>query len=202
MWQGAIVRTLMLKKLSAQAIKNELERVCGDQTVSLSVVKKWRKCFANGKISLADGLTSGSRRKAISVSQCEPLWGSAPTLRVCQKLRITKTACLRVLHEHLGVRQCYPTWVSHSMSNNGIQCWIAFSEEPLQVVCHARETNFTDILTSDESCCCYEFAQDSNSAPSTATLPTRTFRKAGTKRCLVSQPLKRKMAGFTRRQSF
>jgi hypothetical protein len=103
-----------------------------------------------------------------------------------QRLRIPKTSCLRVLHEDLGFSKSYLRWVPHSMTGNEAQCQITFSEELLEVVRHAKETNFEHLLTGDESWFYYEYPHDSAWVPSRATLPTRTSKRIQTKKCLIS----------------
>jgi hypothetical protein len=72
------------------------------------------------------------------------------------------------------------------MTRNDAQCRVAFSEELLEVVRHAKETNFEHFLTVDESWFYYEYPHDSVWAPSRATLPTRTSKKIETKKCHIS----------------
>jgi hypothetical protein len=47
------------------------------------------------------------------------------------------------------------------MTENDIQCRVTFSEGLLQVVRHARKTNFELLLTGHESWFHYEFPHDS-----------------------------------------
>jgi hypothetical protein len=47
------------------------------------------------------------------------------------------------------------------MADNEAQCHITFSEELLQVLRHARETNFDTLLAGDESGFYYEYAHQS-----------------------------------------
>jgi hypothetical protein len=51
----------------------------------------------------------------------------------------------------LGFRKCHLGWVPYSMTQNQAQCRVTFSEELLQVVRRAKETNFEHLLTGDES---------------------------------------------------
>jgi hypothetical protein len=57
----------------------------------------------------------------------------------------------RVLHEDLGFRKCYLRWVPHLMMENEASCRFTFSEDLLQVMRHAKETNFKHLLTGNES---------------------------------------------------
>jgi hypothetical protein len=66
----AIVRFLTLKKLFAWDMMAELERVHGSKALSLSAVKKWRKRFANGRITLEDDSRSG---RPPGIDLCESL---------------------------------------------------------------------------------------------------------------------------------
>jgi hypothetical protein len=72
------------------------------------------------------------------------------------------------------------------MTENDAQCRITFSEELLQIVCHARERNIDNLLTGDESWFYYDYAHDSAWAPLRAPLPTRMSRTVKMKKCLVS----------------
>jgi hypothetical protein len=47
------------------------------------------------------------------------------------------------------------------MTENGDQCRITFTLEPLQVVRHDRRTNFDTLLTGDEARFYYEYLYDS-----------------------------------------
>jgi hypothetical protein len=71
------------------------------------------------------------------------------------------------------------------MTENEAQCWVTFSEKLLQVLCHAKETNFEYILTDNESWFYYEYSHDSAWVLTEATLPTRKVQTIQTKKCLV-----------------
>jgi hypothetical protein len=72
------------------------------------------------------------------------------------------------------------------MTGNRVQCRVGFSEELLEVVHHAKETNFEHLLTGDESRFYYEYLHDLAWAPSRATLPTRTSKKIQTRKYVIS----------------
>jgi hypothetical protein len=122
-----------------------------DMKRSLSVVKKWRKQLVNGSASLEDDIRSGAQPRSGLYEFLWVLIEEAPfpsCKRMCQKLRTPKTTCLNDLHEDFGFRKCYLRWVPHSMAENKTQCRrVIFSEEVLQVVRHANETNFEHLLT-------------------------------------------------------
>jgi hypothetical protein len=59
MQQHVIVQFLTLRKLSARGIKAEFDGAYGHEALSLSAVKKWRKRFVNGRITLKDTPRSG-----------------------------------------------------------------------------------------------------------------------------------------------
>jgi transposase len=108
MEQRAVVQFLTLKKLSARDVTGELGGVYGHEVFSLSAVKKWRKRFANGRITLEDAPRSG---RPLRSDLCESLRALIEETRfiscnrMCQKLRIPKTTCLRVLHEAFGSKK-------------------------------------------------------------------------------------------------
>jgi hypothetical protein len=79
---------------------------------------------------------------------------------MCWKLQIPKTTCPRVLHDDLGFRKSYIRWLPHSLTENEAQGRVIFSKELLQVLCHAKETNFEHLLTGDESWFYYEHPYD------------------------------------------
>jgi hypothetical protein len=110
MEQRAVVRFLTLKKLSARDIIADLEGVYGHEALSLSAMKKWRKRFVNGRIALEGDPRSTRPPRSDFCESLRALIDESPFLsskRICQKLRIPKTTCLRVLHEELGFRKCY-----------------------------------------------------------------------------------------------
>jgi hypothetical protein len=189
MEQPAVVRFLILKRLSARDITAELVGVYGHAALSLSAVKKWRKRFVNGRITLEDDPRSGRPPRSDLCESLRALIDEGPFIackRMYQKRMIPKTTCLRVLHEDLGFRKRYLRCDPHSMTWSEAQCWVTFFEELLEVVRHAKETNFEHLLTGDESWFYYQDLHDSAWAPSRVTLPTRTSKKIQTKSCLVS----------------
>jgi hypothetical protein len=72
------------------------------------------------------------------------------------------------------------------MTENEAQCRVTFSEELLQAVRHAQDTDFEHLLTGNESWFYYKHPHDLTWAPSRATLPTRKVQKIQTKKRLVS----------------
>jgi hypothetical protein len=154
MERRAAVQFLTLKKLSARDITTELKGAYGREAFSLLAVRKWRRRFVNGRITLEDGPRSGRPPRSAFCESLQVLIDETSFVsckRMCQKLRIPKTTRLRVLHEDLGFRKYYLRWIPHSMRDNEAQCRVALSEELLQAVRHAKETNFDNLLTGDES---------------------------------------------------
>jgi hypothetical protein len=104
MEQRAFVRFFTLKKLSARDVTPELEGEHGPDGFSLSAVKKWRKRFVTGRITLEDNPRSGRRPRS---DLCESPWALIDEITLisctcmCQKLWIPKTTCLCVLDEDL-----------------------------------------------------------------------------------------------------
>jgi hypothetical protein len=72
MKQRAAVGFLALKKLSAKGIRTDLEGVYGHEALCLSAVKKRRKRFTNGIITLKYEPRSGRPHRAISLNLCTP----------------------------------------------------------------------------------------------------------------------------------
>jgi hypothetical protein len=63
------------------------------------------------------------------------------------------------------------------MTENEAQCRVTFSDKLLQVVRHAKKTNFEHLSTADESWLYYEYPHDSAWVRSKATLPNRKAQK-------------------------
>jgi hypothetical protein len=174
MEQRAVVRFLTIQKLFAKGIRAELDGVYGHEVICLSAVKKWRKRLAIGRITLEDDPRSGRPpNNDLSESVCA-LIKENPLISckgMCQEFRLAKTTCPRVLHEDLGFRRCYFRWVPHVVTENEAQSRTAFGEDFLQFVRHARETNFDNILTGDESW--FDFWYSSDSAWGYREIPFR-----------------------------
>jgi hypothetical protein len=105
MEQRAVVRSLTLKKLSARDITAELERVYGHEALSQSAMKKCRKRFVKGRITLEDDTPSGRPPRSDLFESLSALIDESPFIScksMCQMLRLPKTTCLCVLHQDLG----------------------------------------------------------------------------------------------------
>jgi hypothetical protein len=63
--------------------------------------------------------------------------------------------------------------------------WATFSQELVQVVRHAKETNFEHLLTGDESWFHYECSHDAVWDQSMSTLLTRKAQKIQTEKGLI-----------------
>jgi hypothetical protein len=157
----AIVRLFTLKKLSAKGAMAELDGTHGQKVFSLSAVKKWRKRFAHGRITLEDDPKSG---KPPQNDLCESLGApieQSPCITckcMCKKLRIAKTTCLRVLHEHCWFRNLYFRLVSHSMTEKQAQRHDTFAEKQ---ALSSRETSCDKLVTVDQSRFYYKDVHDS-----------------------------------------
>jgi hypothetical protein len=93
-----------------QGCHAELERVYGHEALSLSAVNKWRKQFVTGRIALEDDPRSGRPPRSELFESLWALIGETPFISyrsMCQKLRVPKTTCLRILHKDLVFRKCY-----------------------------------------------------------------------------------------------
>jgi hypothetical protein len=145
MAQSAVVRFLTVNKLSARDITAELKGLYGPESLSLSAVKKWRRQFVHGKIGLKDDPRSGKRPRSDLCESLQVLVDQTFFISckcMCQKLRIAKTTCLRVLYEDLGFRKSYLRWIPHSMTENEALCRATFSQELFRscVSCYFSQT--------------------------------------------------------------
>jgi hypothetical protein len=131
---------------------------------SLSAVKKRRKRFANGRITLEDCPQSGRGPRSDLYESLRAVIDETPFIscrNIYQKLSIPKTTCLRVLHEDFEFRKCDLWWVPHSTTENEAQRRVTFFEELVIVVHHTKETNFKHLLNGDESWFDYEYPHNS-----------------------------------------
>jgi hypothetical protein len=134
------------------------------KALSLSALKKWRKRFVTGRITLEDDSWSEKPPRSDLCESIQALIDNTPFIsrkRMRQKLWIPMTICLWVLYEDIGFRKCYLKWVPHSITENEGQGRVIFSKKVLQVVRHAKETNFEHLLAGDESWLEYQYPPDS-----------------------------------------
>jgi hypothetical protein len=98
--QRVVIQFLTLKRLFARDVTAELEGVYGHEALSLSAVKKWRKRFVNGRITLEDDPWSGRPPRNNLYESLRALINEIPFVsckRMEQNLRIPRTTCLRLL---------------------------------------------------------------------------------------------------------
>jgi hypothetical protein len=107
MEQRAVIHFLTLKGLYASAITAKLRPVYETEAFVFSPMKKWSKCFTEGRTSLYDD-SVGERpltndcAEAISSMLKERLDLSCEFLY--RYFRIAKGTCLRILHATLGMK--------------------------------------------------------------------------------------------------
>jgi transposase len=104
--QRAVIRFFTLKGLKAKEIRAELESVYGPEALALSMVKKWRKSFQEGKTDLIDDRRPGKPVTHDLAEAIQSMLAERPFLWckvLCWHLRMGKTTCLRILHNDLGL---------------------------------------------------------------------------------------------------
>jgi hypothetical protein len=154
MEQRAAVRFLTLKGLCASAIAAELDSVYETEALALSIVKKWRKCFAEGKTSLCDGPRSGRLlttdfAEAISLMLKERLYLSRKLL--CWHFRNAKGTRLPILHDALGMEKFHLRWVPHTLDTNQKAERVTLLHATLSISQSVHSTGFHSAITGDES---------------------------------------------------
>jgi hypothetical protein len=108
MEQTAVIRCFTLKGLKARAIPAELESVYGTDACKLSMVKKWRLRFLQGRTTLLDDPRSEQLLTQDLVEAVRSMLSGNPFIScrvLCRHLRIAKTTCLRILHDELGLQK-------------------------------------------------------------------------------------------------
>jgi transposase len=109
MEQRIVVRFLTLKGLRAFALAAELNSIDETEALAPSTVEKWRKRFAERRVSLYDNPRCG-RPLTITNNLAEAISSmlkERPSLFckvLCPHLRIAKATCLRILPDTLGMK--------------------------------------------------------------------------------------------------
>jgi hypothetical protein len=118
MEQRAVIRFFTLKGLKAKEIRAGLESAYGPEALALSTVKKWRKCFQEGRTDLIDDrrpVTPDLAEAIQSMLAERPfLWCKV----LCRHLRIGKATCLRILHNDLGLTKFHIRWIPYALTEN------------------------------------------------------------------------------------
>ena len=114
----AVIRFFTLKGLKSKAILAELEEVYGDSVCSITMVKKWRKRFKEGRSDIDDDSRSGRPPRMELAETVSSLLEEYPFMSckaICSRLAIPKTTCLRILHESLGLKKFTFRLVPHQL---------------------------------------------------------------------------------------
>jgi hypothetical protein len=121
MEQRTVIHFFTLKGLKARTIHNELESVYGAEVLPLPTVKKWRRCFHQGRMDLFDDprsgrpLRNGFAGAIVSMLEERPFSSCKVLYRHFQ---IGNATCLRILHDKLGLKKVHLRWVPHTISIN------------------------------------------------------------------------------------
>jgi transposase len=107
--------------LKAKAIQAELECGYGTDACKLSMVKKWRLRFLQGRTTLFDDLRSGRPLTQDLAEAVRSMLAKRP-FTLCKVLsrhfRIAETTCLWILHDELGLQKFHLRRVSPALSSN------------------------------------------------------------------------------------
>jgi hypothetical protein len=180
MEQGAVIRFFTLMGLKAKAIQLELVSVSGLDGLALSTVKKWRRCFQQGRTDLLNDPRAGRRltrdlAEAIRSVLEERPFTSCKVL--CRHFRAGKATCLRILHNTLGLTKFHLRWVPPALSPNQQSERVSDSRLLLVALEQNKATLFQGVITGDESWFFLDYPRDSMWAPSRGDLPDRIKQK-------------------------
>jgi histone-lysine N-methyltransferase SETMAR len=154
--QRAVIKFLTLEKKGPKEIHERLVGVYGDSALSDKTVKKWSKLFKWGRLSLEDDHRSGRPNEAVTpdtIKKVEELVMSDRRFK-CQKLAdkvgISKTSVLKILHQHLGMSKISSRWVPRmltpEMKKNRLEC------SDLNLTLMRQDPNFfSRVVTGDET---------------------------------------------------
>jgi hypothetical protein len=180
---------LTLKGLKANAIQAELESVYGTDACKLSLVKKWRLRFLQGRTPLFDDPRSGQPlnpdlAEAVRSMLTERPFSSCKVF--CRHFRIAETTCLWILHDALGLQQFHLRRIPHALSSNQKSERLTYSSLLLEVLEEAQRTGFERIITGDESWFFLSYPHNSAWATLRDGLSERMSQKIDTEKCEIS----------------
>ncbi|XP_042145060.1 uncharacterized protein LOC121835166, partial [Ixodes scapularis] len=113
----SVIRLLFLKENSCSEIKDRLDSVYGDSSLSMVTVKNLFNEFQRGRTSVFDGSRPGAPNTATSennVTQIHNLVLAGCRLKVreiAEKVGISKDRVGYILHEIFGMRKLSARWV-------------------------------------------------------------------------------------------
>jgi hypothetical protein len=189
MEQRPVVSFFPLQRTKAKNIETALDEVYREEALSLSAVKKWRKQFADGRTSLDDDLHPGRPCHRGLASPIQSPLREQPFIScklICENLRITKTPCLRVLHDELRFVKRNFRWILHGLASSQKALRMAFSHDILKVLRQSKENDFALLLTGDEAWFCWQYPHDSMWTGDPQELPTRLRPKISSQKCVIS----------------
>jgi hypothetical protein len=123
------------------------------EALKYSTVSKWRLRFQDGSDDLFDLARSGRPSRSDVAAPIQSLLQQFPFIScqvLCNKLKIGKTACLRVLHDDLHSEEFNLWYVRHSLEAGQKRSRVEFSRELLQILKQDQQYEFEHILTGDE----------------------------------------------------
>jgi AraC-like DNA-binding protein len=139
------------------------------------MVKKWNKRFKAGRSDLGDDKRSGRPPKSDLAESVKNLLDEFPFLSckaIHTRLGISKTTCLRILHDSLGFEKLNLRWVPYKLTDVQKQVRIDRATELLRLINETPEDKLCNIITGDESWFFYEIPITSAWTDSRANLPS------------------------------
>jgi transposase len=171
-----VIRFFTLKGLKARTIQLELVSVYGLDALALSTMKKWRRCFQQGRTDLFDDPRSGrplmhDLGEIIRSVLEERSFTSYKVL--CRHFRVDKAMCLRILHDTLDLKKFHLRWVPHALSSNQKNERVSDSRLLLVALEQNKATLFQGVITGDESWFFLYYPRDSMWDSSQDDLPDK-----------------------------
>jgi hypothetical protein len=176
MEQRAVIRFFILKGIKAKEIRAELESVYGSEALALSTMKKWRKCFQEGRTDLIDDRRPGRPVTHDLAEAIQSILAERPFLSckvLCWHPRIGKATCLPILHNDLGLTKFHLRWIPYTLTEDQKSERLTYSRQPLATLEQQQPMDFEHIITEDESWFYLCNLSDAAWAESSDTLPER-----------------------------
>jgi hypothetical protein len=105
---------------------------------------------------------------------------------LCRHFRIGKATCLRILHDKLGLRKFYLSWVPYIPSIDQKSKRVPYSKLRLTAIKEQKVSDLQRVVTGDESSLFVYYPRDSVWVASCDELPQRLKKKINTEKSLVS----------------
>jgi len=155
----AVIRFLHLRKEVNKNIFTIINETYGENTVSLSTVKRWTKLFRDGKHDLDDEERCGRPRKDKFIGKISRLIDENPSLsckKISSKLNISRETVKKILNKDLDLVKMNLRWIPYYLDDSRKKIRVEKSKELLYCLENTPRKERCNILTADETWVYYD----------------------------------------------